>query len=426
MQAGRPKNDREDLSFISDRMESIMSKYQHIEIPHTTNEGSSSLDAFELLKISKERLSNEDGTYLGMNQEDNLVKEEKDEDGKVSISSSDIQSDRETESKVSKITSKEKSHNSTLDSKLTISSSHSSGSNPGKNQSEKEELWALLKYSKVRLATGATPSISEAIALGMKNDDISKMTQEDENIITCDNGKGNPIVDNDQIDDGSSESSNVKQIDEETYKEVEEDDNDYDEDGDEDDYDDGLPKITKEQIEEARARAMAALSRSEKPKSTHPTSTTNATNVSNTAQRSVSSANTKNSHQSDSFLMKSMALAEEAANAGETEFKTFNKMSILAPMKTPRKNRYTSNDRTEFSKVNEERLNRLGMNMRHFITNTKQKFMEAKQSISKMDKKSKGKSVKSAMSPLKTFKENCLKVEKMNEEKYGEPWEKSR
>jgi hypothetical protein len=441
MQAGRPKNDGEDLSVISDRMESIMSKYQHIEIPHTTNEVSSSLGALDLLKLSKERLSKEDGIYLRMNQEDNIAKEEIDEDRKVSISSSDdIRPDRETDSKVSKITSKEKSHNSTLDSKLTISSSHSSESNPSKNQSEKEELWALLNYSKVRLATGATPSTSEAIALGMKNDDVSKMTQEDKNIITCDNGNGNGnhMIDNDQIDDGSSESSNAKQFDEEKYKEVEEDDNDcncydeddndYDEDDDdeEDDYDDGLPKFTKEQIEEARARAMAALSRSEKPKSTHPTPTTNASNVSKTARLSVSSANTRSSHQSDSFLMKSMALAEEAANAGETEFKTFNKMSILASMKTPRKNRYTSNDRTEFSKVNEERFHRLGVNMRHFITNTKQKFMEAKQSISKIDKKSNGKNVISGVSPLKTFKENCLKVEKMNEEKYGEPWEKSR
>jgi hypothetical protein len=101
-------------------------------------------------------------------------------------------------------------------------------------------------------------------------------------------------------------------------------------------------------------------------------------------------------------------------------------MSVLANLKTPTKRDRgnTSNDKTHFSKFNEDRFNRLGMNMRHFISNTRQKLKEAKLSITKTNRSS-DVIVKSSVSPLKTFKENCLKVEKMNEEKYGEPWEKS-
>jgi hypothetical protein len=401
-----------------------MSKYQHIQVPNSTKEaGSSSLDALELLKMSKQRLSVADIKDLKTSQKVD-PKEEEEENEKLfhrSSGSEDEKSDRETDAEVSEITSKDESHNSIPDSKLTSSSSHSSESNPSKSQSQKEELWALLNYSKVRLATGTTPTTSEAIALGMKTDEASQMTQKEQNKVTIRENDGTDrALNHDQTDAGSLASSEAKQFVDENDKGVEDDD-DYDEEDDdeeEDDYDDGLPKFTKEQIEEARARAMAALSRSDNTKSTPVSPTMNSSNVTNRVQQTESSSNTKNDHQSDSFLIKSMALAEEAANAGETEFKTFNKMSILASMKTPRKG-----DNRSIS--NEERFNRLGMNMRHFISNTRQKLKEAKESITKMDKRNVGESVKSTVSPLKTFKENCLKVEKMNEVKYGESWEKS-
>jgi hypothetical protein len=235
MQALNFENDREDLSEISDRMESIMSKYQHIQVPNSTKEaGSSTLDALELLKMSKQRLSAADIKDLETSQKVD-PEEEQEENEKVSNRSSgseDEKSDRETEAKVSEITSKDESHNSIPDSKLTSSSSHSSESNPSKNQSQKEELWALLNYSKVRLATGTTPTTSEAIALGMKTDEASQMTQEEQNKkMTRENDGEDRALNHDQMDDGSLDSSEAKQFVDENDKGMEDDD-DYDEEED--------------------------------------------------------------------------------------------------------------------------------------------------------------------------------------------------
>lgn len=446
--SSRLKSDMDDVSEISDRMESIMARYQHLNIPSmeaSINSSQEDANAHELLQMAKQRLSVDmENLKEEENEEENLKGKKEEENLNAASLNADADIHREPK-EPEKTNHPTNAHDS--------SKSETMKSNPkSRSQIEKDELWALLNYSKVRLATGTTPTTSEAIALGMKESSVSQFHKHEHSSslkklvevntstsMSTIHDENHPKLKKEHDLDSNKEEQHEQMDDPE---EEEDEDDDDEEDDDNHVFDDDLPKFSKEQIEESRARAMATLARTEHIKT--KTKVLVPPELSSTSSSS-SKSNTPEKLLTDSFLMKSIALAEQAASAGETEFQTANRLSILEQMSTPTaKDRFhrtnhskggTTSKTTHSSEPGIGRGHMFGKNMRRFLFNSKQKaenlVKEVKSSISKFENNlnhppnKNSKEVKSnAVSPLKTFKENILKVEKMNEEKYGEPWEK--
>lgn len=454
------KSDRDDdLSEISDRMESIMARYQHIPIPTSD----ATLNAHALLQIAQRRLSVDTEKNTALQAENPEMKQDvvDTEGDSEAVQMADAEADTELKKNILEPSLNEVAPEiSSSESFQSLNSQNDTEGNPSnetkmafkvsdnrtRSQKEKDELWALLNYTKVRLATGTTPTTSEAIALGMKQESVSqfqnsrsekrqeKDPKEQKRIqhssLLSDHGNNDTTLNSYRDDFYSSKDDEGPKV----LDDYHDDDDNYNNDDDdnvddEEDDDDDLPKFTKEQIENSRARAMAALAKTENVLHTKA--------VPEVSSTSSSKSNTPEKLLTESFLIKSMALAEQAAIAGETEFQTTNRISILEKMSTPTavRDRYHGKNHTSIPSEPNRKNNVFGRNVRHFFFNTKQKAENlvkgVKSSISKIENRSHlpiknetgGNS--NAVSPLKAFKDNILKVEKMNEEKYGEPWEKS-
>lgn len=270
-----------------------------------------------------------------------------------------------------------------------------------KNQKDNKELWALLNYSKVRLATGSTPTASEAKTLGITDDNALSPTHINENDID---------TDTDNTYDHSDKSDEVE-VEENDVDNVDDDGNlSFDEEGDENNNDillrDGSNQDNTRNSEDARAMAMAALAMA----SSH--------HVNENSKR-IGTDNSLSQKQ----VLQSMLLAEEASQSGRTEFATRDNIPFLKTIqvKTPTKDSHLATT-SQYSKNGDKKMS-LKERTRNFFITTKakaeMKLSEIKVNIAKADQQrhQKPQSIppSSPLSPLRDFKERVAKVDKMYE-----------
>ena len=295
-----------------------------------------------------------------------------------------------------------------------------------KKKKETDELWALLNYSKVRLATGVTPTVDEAKALGMGHD--------------------SEVLDSDDSDDEAQHKNvNVHQAHESEHGNDKENDDDGSLDSDASDDsslgDDELnmsTEINHEEIAASRARALAALARTNNVYGgmyDDDDVKTNLKSISNS--QSPRGAMTLTEQQ----MLKSIALAEEEALNGATEFSTRMKLSLLDKVKTPPKfgrGRGGNMDRdvtAEVSSFKEKARSIWNISKKK----AEQAMKDIRTNVAKAEKNTQKHTPTSSVdagmpsagirlkdespfkneSPFKRFSNNIKKVEKMNDEKYG-------
>ncbi len=273
-----------------------------------------------------------------------------------------------------------------------------------KQKQETDELWALLNYSKVRLATGATPTADEAKALGIKggndvlaqdegdNDESHRNDdEEDANSIASDSDLNDSIMSDDSALSNDGSSVNTTEI------------------------------LKQEDLAATRARALAALERTK-----HVFGDNDKAEISE-QQKDLS----------EKQILKSMVLAEEASQSGAVKFTTQEKLSVLDKVPTPKKG---PRGKVRFGRgrggnverdINVE-ISGFRQRARNFFSETKKKAEKAldsmKETVEKIEKhNTKGQYYDASTpgitvrkdSPFKNFSNNILKVEKMNEQKYG-------
>jgi len=303
-----------------------------------------------------------------------------------------------------------------------------------KQQKKKEtdELWALLNYSKVRLATGATPTVDEAKALGMSHD--SEVLESDDSDNEAQHKNVNVNVNVPQAQEGKH--GNDKDSD---------DDGSLDSDASDESSlgDDELNmsiEINHEEIAASRARALAALARTNDVYGGMYDDDDVETNLNSIANsQSPRGAMTLTEQQ----MLKSIALAEEESLRGASEFSTRKKLSILDKVRTPKKfgrGRGGNMDRDVTAEVTSFKEK-----ARSFWNVSKKKAEQAmkdiRTNVAKVEKQTQNhtpnnNSVNAGLpsagirlkddspfrneaSPFKRFSTNIAKVEKMNDEKYG-------
>jgi len=303
-----------------------------------------------------------------------------------------------------------------------------------KQQKKKEtdELWALLNYSKVRLATGATPTVDEAKALGMSHD--SEVLESDDSDNEAQHKNVNVNVNVPQAQEGKH--GNDKDSD---------DDGSLDSDASDESSlgDDELNmsiEINHEEIAASRARALAALARTNDVYGGMYDDDDVETNLNSIANsQSPRGAMTLTEQQ----MLKSIALAEEESLRGASEFSTRKKLSILDKVRTPKKfgrGRGGNMDRDVTAEVSSFKEK-----ARSFWNVSKKKAEQAmkdiRTNVAKVEKQTQNhtpnnNSVNAGLpsagirlkddspfrneaSPFKRFSTNIAKVEKMNDEKYG-------
>ena len=290
-------------------------------------------------------------------------------------------------------------------------------------QKETDELWALLNYSKVRLATGATPTNAEAQALGMSQEESTAVRKSP---VTSEH-----LGDRDHDDDDSYDSKAS-----DDYSSLGDDDND---DSDDDEL---LITINQEEIAATRARALAALART---KDIGMDDDHDAMSNLRPMAKSQSPGKTGSGGGSgmltEQQMLKSIALAEEEARNGATEFSTRKKLSILDKVKTPTFQRVVEGSRGRGrgggGGANRDvvvEVNNFKEKARSFWNDSKKKAEKAmkdiKANVARVERQSKNQTpndngMNSAGirlkedSPFQKFSQNIAKVEKRDEEKYG-------
>jgi len=307
-------------------------------------------------------------------------------------------------------------------------------------QKDNRELWALLNYSKVRLATGATPTELEARALGVStgnemtsaenedNNDESDSEEDDESNVSIQSTDNH---DDEDYDDISFDASNLDGNEGEKRTEGKLNDSDLIS------YDGTFKNanVTKSSLtnrssnDDARVRALAALAM-------------------------ASSRETNNSHfppdpeiaLSEKQLLQSMLLAEEASLSGEKDFSTKDKIAFLDKIQiiTPRKKKdgkEASNDRRRNvlgfrggggNNGQQKDKKDFGEKTRNFFARTKMKaenamkemkgikpenvMKEVQDNIAKVeDHKGDYNFQSQQLSPLKVFQERLKQVDQMYE-----------
>ena len=294
-------------------------------------------------------------------------------------------------------------------------------------QKETDELWALLNYSKVRLATGATPTNEEAQALGMSHDNDVMGTSDREDI---------------------GESTEVRKVPPTSeYDHNRDDYSDRDEDSFDSDASDGSSsedvdgdnelnmstEINHHEIAASRARALAALERTKNIGMDNDHDAVSNLRPKTKSQSPVKTGVGGAGMLTEQQLLKSIALAEEEARNGATEFSTRNKLSLLDKVKTPnfKRGRGRGNEGGANRDVTVE-VNNFKEKARIFWKDSKKKaektMKDIKANVAKVEKQPKNqmhKGLPSAgvrlkeTSPFKNFSQNIAKVEKMDQEKYG-------
>ena len=333
---------------------------------------------------------------------------------------------------------------STIEKKLSPPAMTKNEIGRQQKQNDNKELWALLNYSKVRLATGSTPTASEAKTLGISGDNALTPTDSKE-----DRGIGNEEYHNDDDgeDDGSLDEEDSISIDltEDGRIRISNENgigsfNDRDLSFDESNHDIFITpskSIHTERNEnndarrndnenDFRARALAALAMA--------------------SSRDIGSGNkcSDEGSLSEKQLLQSILLAEEASQSGVTEFATKDKMSFLDSINigTPRRDdgrdsALPKTEKTKFwngimKKKNqnigvEQHRNVLGERTRNFFALTKVKAEKAmndiKGNIAKAEDHPRHhqKPSTAPLSPLQDLKERIAKVDQMYAEKYKDP-----
>ncbi len=365
-------------------------------------------DAQDLFNVSNE----EEGEAEGSNLEQKLngsVEDDVLEDDGPSYDSLDERD--ETNSDMSEddhIDQEDEKPNKQVDA----TSANNYGSPLKQNQKkETDELWALLNYSKVRLATGATPTADEAKALGIDQD--NEVLAEDSDT-DSDPGDDEEFDENEDENDDDSDLNDSYSTDDSAISSGE------------------IGKtatIDKEDLAATRARALAALERTKKVYGDEDDADEMLPQIRTEPKETLT----------EKQLLKSMVLAEEASKSGNKDFKTQEKLAVLDKVPTPKKEARMRFGRGRGGHSTKRDLGGEFSTFRQkasiFFSETKKKANKAidqmKETVDKIEKhntknnryydsSSAGISVRKNDSPFKNFSNNILKVEKMNENKYGD------
>ena len=273
-----------------------------------------------------------------------------------------------------------------------------------KKEKETQELWALLNYSKVRIATGSTPTADEAKALGISENNEVLLEDSDEEA-----GGGNKKgADSDLNDSFMTDDSNIS------------DDESEESSLDERDL---MDEMNQEDLAATRARALAALER-----------TKDIYGDVDDAEKAQQKKDLKDL--TENQMLKSIVLAEEASLCGAEEFTTQEKLSVLDNVRTPPK-KPKPKAKTRFGRGrggNKKRdvdaeVSSFRERARLFLSDTKKKAEQVlenmKETVEKIEKHNEQDlyygppSTLRKDSPFKKFVENVSKVEQNHNSKYG-------
>ena len=290
-----------------------------------------------------------------------------------------------------------------IDAKLSIDTRESQVK---QSKTETDELWALLNYSKVRLATGATPTADEAKALGIREDNVVLVEDSDDEADSDYNDEENASDSDSDLNDSFMTDDSAISNGEATMDETE--------------------IKRQDDLAATRARALAALERTKQV-------------YGDVDDADEISQQMDHAYLSEKQLLKSIVLAEEASQSGVKDFKTQEKLAVLDSVPTPTKRR---KGKTRFGRGRGGSMKRdiggeissFSQRARVFLSETKKKAGQAldnmKETVEKIEKhntrgkyydsSSPGIEVRKKDSPFKNFSNNILKVEKMNDEKYGD------
>ena len=271
-----------------------------------------------------------------------------------------------------------------------------------RKEKETQELWALLNYSKVRIATGSTPTADEAKALGISEDNEVLLEDSDEEA-----GGGNKkgadsdlndsfMTDNSDISDDESEESSL-------------------------DERDLMAEMNQEDLAATRARALAALER-----------TKDIYGDVDDAEKAQQKKDLK--ELTENQILKSIVLAEEASLCGAEEFTTQEKLSVLDNVRTPPKKpkakaRFGRGRGGNKKRDVDAEVSNFRDRARLFLSDTKKKAEQVlenmKETVEKIEKHNEQDlhygppSTLRKDSPFKKFVENVSKVEQNHNSKYG-------
>ena len=290
-----------------------------------------------------------------------------------------------------------------IDAKLSIDTRESQVK---QSKTETDELWALLNYSKVRLATGATPTADEAKALGIREDNVVLVEDSDDEADSDYDDEENASDSDSDLNDSFMTDDSAISNGEATMDETE--------------------IKRQDDLAATRARALAALERTKQV-------------YGDVDDADEISQQMDHAYLSEKQLLKSIVLAEEASQSGVKDFKTQEKLAVLDSVPTPTKRR---KGKTRFGRGRGGSMKRdiggeissFSQRALVFLSETKKKAGQAldnmKETVEKIEKhntrgkyydsSSPGIEVRKKDSPFKNFSNNILKVEKMNDEKYGD------